>query len=85
VPSGRGYFSYMDYQLIIKTDERGQPRIDGYTGQLPPAAIVTVTGSEAEDAEPWTRLVVVNDVIIDTGAVTGVRVGAQHRDAQAPR
>jgi hypothetical protein len=67
----------MDYQLIIKTDERGLPRIDGYTGQLPPDAIFTVTGSEDEDTEPWTRLVVVNDVIIDTGAVSGVRVGAQ--------
>ncbi|MGB6575535.1 MAG: hypothetical protein WBF20_27940 [Trebonia sp.] len=74
----------MDYQLIIKTDERGQPRIDGYTDQLPPDAIFTVTGSEDEDTEPWTRLVVVNDVIIDTGAVTGVRVSAEHRDAQAP-
>jgi hypothetical protein len=73
----------MDYQLIIKTDERGQPRIDGYTGQLPPDAIFTVTGNEDEDTEPWTRLVVVNDVIIDTGAVTGVRVGAQHSDAPA--
>lgn len=71
----------MDYQLIIKTDERGLPRIDGYTGQLPPAATLTVTGSEAEEADPWTRLVVVNDVIIDTGAVTGVRVGAEHRPA----
>lgn len=67
----------MDYQLIIKTDERGQPTIEGYTGQLPPGATFTVTGSEDEDADPWTRLVVVNDVIIDTGAVTGVRVGAQ--------
>lgn len=74
----------MDYQLIIKTDERGQPTIDGYTGQLPPAATFTVTGTEDEDAEPWTRLIVVNDVIIDTGAVTGVRVGAQHRAVQAP-
>jgi hypothetical protein len=73
----------MDYQLIIKTDERGQPVIDGYTGQLPPDAIFTVTGSEAEDADPWTRLVVFNDVIIDTGAVTGVKVGAQHRDIPA--
>jgi len=72
----------MDYQLIIKTDERGQPRIDGYTGQLPLDAIFTVTGHEDEDTE-WTRLVVVNDVIIDTGAVTGVRVGAQHSDAPA--
>jgi hypothetical protein len=67
----------MDYQLIISTDERGRPRIDGYTGQLPPDATFTVTGSEDEDTEPWTRLVVVNDVIIDTGAVSGVRVGAQ--------
>jgi hypothetical protein len=74
----------MDYQLIIKTDERGRPTIDGYTGQLPPAAAFTVTGSEAEDTEPWTRLVVVNDAIIDTGAVTGVRVGGQHRDVVAP-
>jgi hypothetical protein len=75
----------MDYQLIIKTDERGQPTIDGYTGQLPPAATFTVTGTEDADEEPWTRLVVVNDVIIDTGAVTGVRVGAQHRAVhQAP-
>ena len=73
----------MDYQLIITTDERGQPRIDGYTGELPPGAIFTVTGSEDEDTEPWTRLVVVNDVIIDTGAVTGVRVGARQSDAPA--
>ena len=73
----------MDYQLIIKTDERGQPRIGGYAGQLPPDAIFTVTGNEDEDTEPWTRLVVVNDVIIDTGAVTGVRVGARHSDASA--
>ena len=73
----------MDYQLIIKTDERGQPRIDGYAGQLPPDAIFTVSGNEDEDTEPWTRLVVVNDVIIDTGAVTGVRVGAQQSDAPA--
>jgi hypothetical protein len=73
----------MDYQVIIKTDERGQPRIDGYTGQLPPGAIFTVTGYEDEDAEPWTRLVVVNDVIIDTGAVTGVRVGARQAPAAA--
>jgi len=70
----------MDYQLTIRTDERGQPTIDGYTGQLPPAATLTITGSEAEDAEPWTRLIVVNDVIIDTGAVTGVRVGVQHKE-----
>jgi hypothetical protein len=64
-------------ELIAKTDERGQPRIDGYTGQLPPDATFTVTGHEDEDTE-WSRLVVVNDVIIDTGAVTGVRAGAQH-------
>lgn len=71
----------MDYQLIIKTDEHGQPTIEGYSGQLPPGATVTVTGSEDEDGDPWTRLVVVNDVIIDTGAVTGVRVGAPHSPA----
>jgi len=63
----------MDYELTIRTDEHGQPRIDGYTTQLPPDATFTITGSEAEDDEPWTRLIVVNDVIIDTGAVTGVR------------
>jgi hypothetical protein len=74
----------MQYQLIIKTDEHGRPRIDGYTGPLPPAAIFTVTGSEAEDADPWTRLIMINDVIIDTGAVTGVKVGAQHGDARVP-
>jgi hypothetical protein len=73
----------MDYQLIITTDERGQPRIDGYAGQLPPDAVFTVTGHEDEDTEPWTRIVVVNDVIIDTGAVTGVRVGAPRSDAPA--
>ena len=73
----------MDYQLIITTDQRGQPRIDRYTGQLPPDAIFTVTGHEDEDSEPWTRLVVVNDVIIDTGAVTGVRVGARQSEAPA--
>ncbi len=74
----------MDYQLTIKTDERGQPRIDGYTGPLPPAATFTITGSEAEDEDPWTRLVVLNDVVIDTGAVAGVRVGARHHDVTAP-
>ena len=68
----------MDYQLIITTDEHGQPRIDGYAGQLPPDATFTVTGNEDDDTEPWTRIIVVNDVIIDTGAVTGVRIGAQH-------
>jgi hypothetical protein len=73
----------MDYQLIITTDERGQPRIDGHAGQLPPDAVFTVTGHEDEDTEPWTRIVVVNDVIIDTGAVTGVRVGAPRSDAPA--
>jgi hypothetical protein len=73
----------MDYQLIIKTDEHGQPMIDGYTGQLPPAATFTVTGNEAEDEDPWTRLVLINDVIIDTGAVTGVRVGARDREVPA--
>ena len=67
----------MDYQLIIKTDKLGRPTIEGYTGQLPPGATFTVTGSEDEDVEPWTRLIVVNDVIIDTGFVTGVRVGAE--------
>lgn len=71
----------MDYQLIIKTDEHGQPTIDGYTGQLPPGATFTVAGSEDADAEPWIRIIVVNDVIIDTGAVTGVRVGAEHSAA----
>ena len=70
----------MDYELTIKTDEHGQPRIDEYAGQLPPDATFTITGSEAEDDEPWTRLIVVNDVIIDTGAVTGVRVGVQHKE-----
>lgn len=75
----------MDYQLTIKTDERGQPRIDGYTGQLPPTATFTISGSEDDDADPWTRLIIFNDVVIDTGAVTGVRVGAQDRDAAAPQ
>ena len=74
----------MDYQLTIKTDEHGRPRIDGYTGQLPATATLTVTGSEAEDADPWTRLIVINDVVIDTGAVTGVKIGAQHGDARVP-
>lgn len=76
----------MDYQLTIKTDERGQPRIEGYTGQLPPTATFTVTGSEAENADPWIRIIIFNDVIIDTGAVTGVRVGvrqAAHDEAGA--
>ncbi len=74
----------MDYQIIIKTDERGQPRIDGYTAPLPPDATFTITGSETEEMDPWTRLVVLNDVVIDTGAVTGARVGARHRDVPAP-
>jgi len=74
----------VDYQITIKTDERGEPMIEGCTGQLPPAATFTVTGSEDEDAEPWTRLVVVNDVIIDTGAVTGARVGDQRGRPAAP-
>jgi len=59
----------------------GQPTIDGYTGQLPPGATFTVTGSEDDDAETWIRIIVVNDVIIDTGAVTGVRAGAEHSAA----
>jgi hypothetical protein len=67
----------VDYQLIIKTDEHGQPRIDGYTGSLPPDATFTVTGSEAADEDPWASLIVVNDVIIETGAVTGVRAGVR--------
>ena len=50
----------MDYQLIIKTDEHGRPSIDGYTGPLPPAATFTVTGSEAEEADPWIRIIVIN-------------------------
>ena len=74
----------MDYQLIIKTDEHGRPRIDGYTGPLPRAATFTVTGSETEDANPWTRLIVINDVIIDTGTVAGVKVGTQHGDTPVP-
>ncbi len=74
----------MDYQLTIKTDERGQPRIDGYTGQLPPAATFTITGSEAEDADPWAGLIILNDVIIDTGAVTGVRVGGSTATSECP-
>jgi len=70
----------MDYELIIKTDEHGQPTIEGYTGQLPPTATFTVTGSEDDDdTDPWTRLVIFNDAIIDTGAVTGVRVAARHQ------
>ena len=73
----------MDYQLIIKTDEHGRPRIDGYTGPLPLAATLTVTGSEAEDADPWTRLIVINDVVIDTGTVSGVKVRT-HGDAPVP-
>jgi len=67
----------VDYQLIIKTDEHGQPRIEGYTGSLPPDATFTVAGSEAADEDPWASLIVVNDIIIETGAVTGVRVGAR--------
>jgi hypothetical protein len=74
----------VDYQLTITTNELGQPVIDGCTGPLPPSATFTVTGSEDEDAEPWTRLVVVNDVIIDTGAVTGARVGDQPSGPAAP-
>ena len=75
----------MDYQLIIKTDEQGRPRIDGYTGPLPPAATLTVTGSEAEEVDPWIRIIIINDVVIDTGAVSGVKVGARHDDARVPR
>ena len=74
----------MDYQLIIKTDEQGRPRIDGYTGPLPPAATFTITGSEAEEADPWIRVIIINDVVIDTGAVTGVKIGARHGDARVP-
>ena len=74
----------MDYQLIIKTDEHGRPRIDGYTGPLPPAATFTVTGSEAEDEDPWTRLIIVNDVVIDTGTVAGVKVSTQPGDTRVP-
>jgi hypothetical protein len=67
----------VDYQLIIRTDEHGQPRIEGYTGPLPPDAAFTIAGSEAVDEDPWASLIVVNDIIIETGAVTGVRVGAR--------
>jgi hypothetical protein len=74
----------MDYQLIIKTDEHGRPRIDGYTGPLPPAATFTITGSEDEDADPWIRIIVINDVVIDSGTVAGVKVGTQHGDARVP-
>jgi hypothetical protein len=68
----------MEYQLIIKTDEHGQPRIDGYAGTLPPDATFTIAGSEALEEDPWASLIVVNDIIIETGEVTGVRVGARH-------
>ena len=74
----------MDYELIIKTDEQGRPRIDGYTGPLPLNATFTVTGSEAEDSDPWIRIIIINDVVIDTAAVTGVMVGAQHGDIRVP-
>jgi hypothetical protein len=67
----------MEYQLIIKTDEHGQPRIEGYTGPLPPDAAFTIAGSEAAEEDPWASLIVVNDIIIETGAVTGVRVGTR--------
>jgi hypothetical protein len=73
-----------DYQITIMTDEHGQPRITGHQGLLPPEATFTITGSEEDDIDPWTRLVVFNDVVIDTGAVTGVRIGTQpHRRASA--
>ena len=74
----------MDYQLIIKTDEHGRPRIDGYTGPLPPDATLTITGSEAEEADPWIRVIIINDVVIDTGMVAGVKVGTQHGDTRVP-
>jgi hypothetical protein len=74
----------MDYQLIIKTDEHGRPRIDGYTGPLPQAATLTVTGSEAEEADPWIRIIIINDVVIDSGEVAGVKVGAPHGDTRVP-
>ena len=74
----------MEYQLIIKTDDHGQPRIEGYTGPLPPGATFTIAGSEVENEDPWASLIIVNDVIIETGAVTGVRVSAAHDGTQAP-
>jgi hypothetical protein len=67
----------MEYQLIIKTDEHGQPRIEGCTGPLPPDATFTIAGSEAVEEDPWASLIVVNDIIIETGSVTGVRVGTR--------
>jgi hypothetical protein len=74
----------MEYQLIIKTDEHGQPRIEGYTGPLPPGATFTIAGSEAAEEDPWASLIIINDIIIQTGAVTGVRIGAQHDSSRVP-
>jgi hypothetical protein len=73
----------MEYQLIIKTDEHGQPRIEGHTGPLPPGATFTIAGSEAEEEDPWASLIIINDIIIETGAVSGVRISARHDGTRA--
>lgn len=56
----------MQYQLVIKTDANGRPHIDMAT-PLIPNATYTITGAEEVEEDPWTRLIVVNDIVIDTG------------------
>lgn len=65
--------SGMDYELVIRTDADGNPRIESHSGRLPADATITVRGGEAADADPWGELIVMNDIVIDTGAVTGRR------------
>lgn len=62
-----------EFKIEIKTGPDGTPRIEVAEGVLPPNATMTITGSENEDADPWVQFIVINDVVINTGAVTGRR------------
>lgn len=73
----------MEYRIVVQTDEHGRPRIVESSGPLPDNATLTITGSEEEGEAPWVRLTLHNHVVIDTGAVTGVRLGAQQSESLA--
>jgi hypothetical protein len=62
------------YKLVIRTGADGQPRIAECEGPLLPDATYTVTGGADGDGDEWTQLIVINDVVIDTGQVTGHRI-----------
>jgi hypothetical protein len=74
---------HMEYRIVVQTDEHGRPRIVESSGPLPDNATFTITGSEEEGEAPWVRLGLYNFVVIDTGVVTGVRLGAQQSESLA--